>query len=568
MLINVSPILPLGEGRAEGRYGKITSMISVSLNNIHLILGARTIFRGLSWEIQHDQKIGLIGPNGAGKSSLFKLITGEYNAEKGGSIVRARRVRVGYLAQEPALDPEQTGFNAALNGNARVAEVKAELEAVEASLGNEEVYGNLKRLSRALERQQGLLEEFQTLGGDQYTERVKALLRDLGLAEGEELKPMQVLSGGQKKLIGLARLLLSAPEVLLLDEPDNHLDLAGKTYLERFIQNYPGAVVIISHDRYLLDAVVTHVAEMEDGCLTTFEGDYSSFIIDKQQRMARQNGLYHVQQRQITRIETAIKRYALWAKTYDSEKFAKRAKAIQNRLDKMDRVEKPLMERRRMELRLHGWRGSQKVLEYKDVSKSFERRQVLKHVNFVLHHGERVGVIGPNGAGKSVLLRLALGLMQPDAGDVIVGPSIAPGYYAQEHETLNPDQTVLDAVRLAGSMSESSAVAFLGRYLFTYKQTAQKIAELSGGERSRLQLALVVLSKSNFLLLDEPTNNLDIASAEVLEDALAEFEGTALIISHDRYFLDQAVDRILTLEDGRLSSHAGGYSEWLREKSI
>ena len=546
--------------------GKITRMISISLNNITLILGARQIFSGLNFEIQHDQKIGLIGPNGAGKSSLFKLIMGEFNPEKGGIITRARGVSVGYLSQEPQLDPDQTGFAAALAGNERIAVVKAELESVETSLGEESVYGNEKKLSRALERQQQLLDEFQSLGGDQYPERVRGLLRGLGLLAGEEDKPMRVLSGGQKKLIGLARLLLSKPDVLLLDEPDNHLDLAGKEYLENFIQNYPGAVVIISHDRYLLDSVVTHIADLEDGKLETFEGDYSSFIIDKQTRMARQNELFNVQQHQISRIETAIKRYALWAKTYDSEKFAKRAKAIQNRLDHMERIEKPLMERRRMELKLSGWRGSQKVLEYKKVSKAFDQRQVLREVNFVLHHGERVGLIGPNGTGKSVLLRLALGAMQPDAGDVILGPSISAGYYAQEHETLNPEQSVLDTVRLAGNMSESNAVSLLGRYLFSYKQTSQKIKELSGGERSRLQLALVVLSKANFLLLDEPTNNLDIASAEVLEDALSDFEGTALIISHDRYFLDQVVDRILTLEDGNLHSHPGGYSDWLQTR--
>ena len=539
-------------------------MISVSLNNITLILGARTIFSRLNFEVQHNQKIGLIGPNGAGKSSLFKLITGEYVPEKGGGVVRARGVSVGYLPQEPQLDPGLTGFQAALDGNPRVTEIKAELDSVEASLGDERVYGDEKKLSQALERQQQLLEDYQSYGGDQYPEKVRGLLRGLGLAEGEEDKPLRFLSGGQKKLIGLARLLLSAPDVLLLDEPDNHLDLSGKMYLERFIQNYPGAVVIISHDRYLLDAVVTHIAELEDGSLTTFEGDYSSFIIDKQQRLARQNELFHVQQRQISRIEIAIKRYAMWAKTYDNEKFAKRAKAIQNRLDKMERIEKPLMERRRMDLKLSGWRGSQKVLEYKKVNKAFEKRQVLQDVSFVLHHGERVGVIGPNGTGKSVLLRLALGMLQPDAGDVIVGPSISTGYYAQEHETLDGNQTVLDTVRLAGNMSESSAVSLLGKYLFNYRQTTQKVKELSGGERSRLQLALVVLSKANFLLLDEPTNNLDIASAEVLEEALSEFEGTALIISHDRYFLDQVVDRIFTLEDGHLQSHPGGYSDWLQ----
>jgi ATP-binding cassette subfamily F protein 3 len=276
--------------------------------------------------------------------------------------------------------------------------------------------------------------------------------------------------------------------------------------------------------------------------------------------------LFNVQQRQISRIETAIKRYELWANTYDNEKFAKRARAIRNRLDKMERVEKPLIERRRMDLKLSGWRGSQKVLEYKKVNKAFGQRSVLKDVNFVLHHGERVGLIGPNGTGKSVMLKLALGSLQPDSGDVVLGPSIQTAWYAQEHETLDPEQTVLDTVRMVGNMSESNAVSLLGKYLFSYRQTAEKVRELSGGERSRLQLALVVLSKANFLLLDEPTNNLDIASAEVLESALAEFEGTALIISHDRYFLDQVVDRILTLDEGRLQSHAGGYSDWLQSK--
>jgi len=329
------------------------------------------------------------------------------------------------------------------------------------------------------------------------------------------------------------------------------------------IRAYSGAVVIVSHDRYLLDAVATQIAELEDGGLTVYSGDYSSYILDKQMRLARQNELFHVQQRQIARIETAIKRYAIWAKTYDSEKFAKRAKAIQNRLDKMERIERPLLERKRMELRLHGWRGSHKVLELRKVNKAFGKRIILKEADLTLHHGERVGVIGPNGSGKSVLLKLALAQMEPDSGDMIVGPSIVSAYYAQEHETLNPSATVLQTVQQAGNMGESAAVAFLGNFLFNYRQIGQKVSELSGGERSRLQLALVVIMKANFLLLDEPTNNLDIASAEVLEDTLADFEGTALIISHDRYFLDQVVDRIVTIQNGKLVSHTGGYSDYL-----
>ena len=538
-------------------------MISISLSHVTLVLGARTIFSDLTWEVQHDQKIGLIGPNGAGKSSLFKLITGEFNPESGGSVTRARGVSVGYLAQEPSLDPVRTAYAAALAGNPHYHRVRQDLQEVESSLADPAVYANEKRLNRALERQQALLTDYLALGGDQYPQKVRAVLAGLGMPENEQNKPIGVLSGGQKKLVGLAQLLLTRPDVLLLDEPDNHLDLAGKEFLERFIQEYNGAVVIISHDRYLLDAVVTHISEIEDGTLTTFEGDYSSFVLDKQQRLARQNELFNVQQRQVARIEAAIKRYAIWAKTYDSEKFAKRAKAIQNRLDKMERIDRPALERRRMELRLHGWRGSQKVLEFKKVSKAFDDRVVLNNLNLVLHHGERVGVIGRNGTGKSVLFRLALEALKPDSGEVIMGPSILPAYYAQEHETLDPAQTVLEVIRLGSNMSESSAVAFAAKFLFSYRQTAQKVAELSGGERSRLQLALIMLSRANFLLLDEPTNNLDIASAEVLEDALAEFEGTALIISHDRYFLDQVVDRVLVLDGGGVVSHPGGYSDIL-----
>jgi ATP-binding cassette, subfamily F, member 3 len=538
-------------------------MNQISLANTSLILGAKTIFRNLSWEIQHDQRIGLIGPNGAGKSSLLKLITGEHNPEPGGNVIRARGVSVGYLPQQPELEMSQTALQSALDGNPRLWQVLAELETVETRLGLPAVYENPTTLEKVLAAQEKLLEEYTSLGGDGYPNRVRNLLLGLGLPESDLEKPLSVLSGGQKKLVGLARLLLLSPTVLLLDEPDNHLDLPGKTYLEKLIREYPGAVVIVSHDRYLLDAVVTHIAEIEDGKITTFAGDYSSYIIDKEERLARQEELFGVQQREIGRMEAAIKRLALWGKIYDNEKFAQRAKAMQNRLDKMDKIEKPISERRRMDLKLSGWRGSNKVLELVGLSKAFGPRRILDGVEETIWHGERVGLIGPNGSGKSVLMRLLLGKETPDAGEIRIGPSVKVGYYAQEHETLDFNQTVLDAVRYGGNMSESRAVSFLLGYTFTYQQCQQKIGELSGGERSRLQLALLVLSGANFLLLDEPTNNLDIASAEVLENALGEFVGTVLVISHDRYFLDRTVDRILTIEDGQLVGHLGGYSDYL-----
>ena len=552
-------------------------MISITVSNATLILGSHVIFRDLNWEIQHDQKIGLIGPNGAGKSSLFKLIIGEHVPEKGGMVIRAKGVSVGYLPQHPEFEPEKTALTLALEGNARMAEIDNELQRIENKLSDPLVYNNSKSLERVLDAQHKLLEEYESLGGLNYESRVRELLRELGLPESDFDKPIRALSGGQKKLIGLARLMLARPSVLLLDEPDNHLDMPGKAYLEKLITEYPGAVVIISHDRYILDAVVTHIAEIEDGRITTFNGNYTEFIIDKEERLARQEELYQIQQREFGRLEMALKRYKVWV--IFNDKFASRIHAMEARIARIEKIERPTLERRKMGLELNGWRGSNQVLELENVTKSFphpvplpkgegETPRVLNNINFLIRHGERVGLIGANGAGKSVLLRLILGKEMPTLGEIKIGPSVKVGYYAQEHETLDFNQTVIDAVRLFGNMSESNAVSFLIRYLFSYQQATQRIGSLSGGERSRLQLALLVLSGANFLLLDEPTNNLDIASAEVLENALNDFNGTVLVISHDRYFLDRTVQRIFALENANITEYIGGYSDYAAKARV
>src|SRR5687767_3741630 len=552
-------------------------MISITVSNATLILGSHVIFRDLNWEIQHDQKIGLIGPNGAGKSSLFKLIIGEHVPEKGGTVIRAKGVTVGYLPQHPEFELEKTALTLALEGNPRMAEIDSELQRAEIKLSDPAVYNNTKSLERVLDAQHKLLEEYESLGGLNYASRVRELLRGLGLPESDFDKPIRALSGGQKKLIGLARLMLARPSVLLLDEPDNHLDMPGKAYLEKLITEYPGAVVIISHDRYILDAVATHIAEIEDGRITTFIGNYTEFIVDKEERLARQEELYQIQQREFGRLEMALKRYKVWV--IFNDKFASRIHAMEARIARIEKIERPNLDRRKMGLELNGWRGSNQVLELENVTKSFAQsasvstnkqgdRTILHNINLLIRHGERVGLIGANGAGKSVLLRLILGKEMPTLGEIKIGPSVKVGYYAQEHETLDFNQTVIDAVRLFGNMSESNAVSFLIRYLFSYQQATQRIRSLSGGERSRLQLALLVLSGANFLLLDEPTNNLDIASAEVLENALNDFNGTVLVISHDRYFLDRTVKRIFALENASITEYIGGYSDYAAKARV
>jgi ATP-binding cassette subfamily F protein 3 len=541
-------------------------MLAVNLNNLKLDLFARHILTKVDWEIHDDRCVGLIGANGAGKSSLLKLIAGELLPD-GGSITRAKGLTIGYLQQDPALDPDKTALEEALSASTELHALEADLRRLEHKLSDPAIYGNDKALERVLEMQQRLLERYEELGGLNYEKRVRDTLRGLGLDETDFDNKVTNLSGGQKKLVGLAKLLITQPGLLLLDEPDNHLDLNGKAFLERTINDYHGAVVIVSHDRYLLDHVVDEIAELETGRITTWPGAYSEYAFEKQMRLARQQQLYDVQQHEIDRLQGAAKQLLMWGRQYDNEKFIKRGKAILGRIEKMDQLERPVLEPRRMDLQINGWRGSNKVLEITQLTKAFTSTAPLfKDLDLLIRHGERVGLVGPNGAGKSVLLMMILGDVPIDRGEIVVGPSISIGYYAQQHETLDRDQTLIELIRYAKECSEGAAVAFLLKFLFTYEQCRQRIGDLSGGERSRLQLALLMLSGANFLLLDEPTNNLDIASAEVLENALQSFEGTVLCVSHDRYFLDRIANRIVELDGGQLADFLGGYSDYAEKK--
>lgn len=552
------------------------SEIIANLTGVNYTYFDRPVLSDLSWEIQAGQKIGLVGANGGGKSTLLQLLLGRLTPDAG-AIFRKRELTIGYLPQDLGGDPEvdmaRSMLETVLSGSPEIAGLRSALAEREAQMAEPEVYSDATRLARVLEAHGKLLHAYEAAGGLTFENRARSTLRDLGLLESDFDRPLAILSGGQAKLAALARLLVWGPDLLLLDEPDNHLDVTGKERLEKLVRAYPGAVVIVSHDRYLLDQVVDRIAELERGQVVVWPGTYSVYAVNKQLAVMRQEQMYRAQQKRVAQIEAAIARWELAAKTLQDERAARQARSRHKMLERMDRIERPA-EQSRMRLELGGWRGSQKVLEAHAMEKWFadkqtgELKSVLSGLDLLVWHGERVGLVGPNGAGKSVLFRCilheaGLGGEPPDGGIIKLGPSVRIGYYAQQHETLNPEWTLIEAVRDAKPMYENDAIAFLARFLFDYLAAQKQVRHLSGGERSRLQLARLMLSDVNFLLLDEPTNNLDIPSAEVLEGALEGFAGTVLVISHDRYFLDRMVDRVVGLEEGRLIEVAGGYSDYL-----
>ena len=537
------------------------------VSSVTVQFAGRELYRGLSWALGDRDRVGLVGPNGAGKSTMLKLLLGDIEPDKG-HISRQKGIRLGYLPQDIELPPDKTLIEMAMIKPRELIEVEARLDTMEAQLADPAVYGDARRLANVLERHEAQLAVYERMNGPRHASHVRELLAMLGFRQEDYDRSAASLSGGQKKMLALVRLAVAAPDILLLDEPDNHLDVVGKGHLERFILNYRSSVVIISHDRYLLDEVVTQTVELADGKITVYHGNYSYYLNERELRRLRQQQLYVTQQKEIARLEEMIERFERWAKQVLSRKHMLAARQRRRMLEKMEErgeiIEK-VSDAKRMGFKVAGWRGSKKVLELDSVSMAFGDEPLFFDASLLLRHGERVGLIGPNGAGKTVLFKLILGEHEPTEGSIYVGPSIRIGYYSQEHQTLSGwlDKTPLDLIRSLQNSSESNAVTFLLRMAFQYEQVRQPIATLSGGERSRLQLALVMLRQPNLLLLDEPTNNLDIPSVEALEDALDAFVGTALMISHDRYFLDQTVDRVVEIRNGELREYAGGYTEYL-----
>ena len=538
----------------------------MSLNAVRKSFGTRTVLDGLDFAIEPRARVGIVGANGSGKSTLMRLLAGLEEPDAG-TAVRRRGLTVSYLPQHP-LGDERTALETVLAARPDLAELDGELNRVADQLGSPSLAGDLEKMARVLRRQEELLERWESLGGPSIEGRARATLLDVGIDEADLALPTTALSGGQRKLIALAACLAQDPEILLLDEPEAHLDAVGRSLLERLLAGFHGAAVVVSHDRYLLDETVRQIASLDGGRIRMWEGNYSAYTLARELELQRQQQQYVTQQKEIARLEEAIARFKLWASWVPDQRNIRQARNKQRQIDSMDKVDRPVLERRKIALRLHPHqRGGQRVFELRHVGVQFGDDVVLADLELTVMHGERVGFVGANGAGKSVLLKTVVGEIEPTEGEVWVGPSIKIGYLAQDQETLDPDSTPLETVRLSHRCSEGEAVSMLMKFLFAYEQVRRPNRLLSGGERTRLQLLLLMVAGPNLLVLDEPTNHLDIESVEALEAALEEFDGTVAVISHDRYFLDRIADRIVEVADGDAVAYDGGYSDWFERSS-
>jgi ATP-binding cassette, subfamily F, member 3 len=538
-----------------------TLIILISLTGASKTFGARTILAGLDFEVDERARVGVIGPNGGGKSTLLRLLAGLEQVDAGNA-TRRRGLVTAFLPQQVAPD-QRTPRQIVRAARPEIARIEAELAETAARLGAPEVIADLDLMGRVLRRQERLLDEHDRAGGHAFEGRIETLLLDLGLQPPQLDETAAVLSGGQRKLVALAACLAQEPEVLLLDEPETHLDAERRSDLERLVRRFDGAVVMVSHDRYLLDETVTTIAELDRGRITLWPGNYSAFAVSRELALQRQQHHYQAQQKEIARLEEMIRRFKQWFNQGDNERFIVAARVKQRQIDSMEKIDRPVLERRKMGLALRSERrGGQRVVELRGVDAAYGDDPVLLDVSLTVMRGERVGVIGSNGSGKSVLTRLITGELAPAAGERWIGPSIEVGTLAQEHHPALGAATPLDAVRLQKPCTEGEAVHTLMRFLFTYEQVRQPVQKLSGGERTRLELLLLMRGGANCLVLDEPTNHLDIDAVEVLESALESYDGTVIFVSHDRYFLDRIADRIVEVRDGRIRSSEGGYSDW------
>jgi len=531
----------------------------LACSHINKAFLGNVVLDDITFHIEEKDKLALIGINGSGKTTLLRIIANKLEADSG-EIIKNKDCSIGYLPQHVSIESDKTVYDELLTVFDHLIEMEDELTLMEAKISS----ANPKELAKLVKEYDSLRESFESNQGYMYKSLVRGVLSGLGLADDAYDKPISILSGGQKTRVALAKLLLQNPSLLLLDEPTNHLDIEAIEWLEGFLKSYNGAIIIISHDRYFLDKIVNKVVEIEYHKANIYDGDYSSFLVQKVARKEAYLRQYNNQQREIKKQEEVIEKL----RQFNREKSIRRAESREKQLDKMELMEKPIEESQGMKLALRPEiQSGQDVLSARELSKSFGELELFKDLNFDIKKGDKIALVGPNGIGKTTLFRIIMGNEEPSLGTVTLGTNVVVGYYDQEHQNINNSNTILEELQETFPTTKTEKLrSVLAALLFTGDDVFKLISTLSGGEKGRVALAKIMLSKANFLLLDEPTNHLDIQSKEILEEALSEFEGTVLYVSHDRYFINKTASKVLEMSQTSMDTYLGNYDYYLEKK--
>lgn len=540
----------------------VRKMTICSVNNVKKSFGGNIIFENISLEIKNGERIGLVGRNGSGKTTIFQLLTGMESLDAG-AIHMKKGTCIGHVAQIPKFNNEMNVYDVLSSAFKKEKELEIEMHALEKNMAEEQESSALQKL---MERYGVIQERYAFLGGYEIEANIMKVANGLQVTELFPRSFME-LSGGEQTKVSLAYMLLQKPDLLLLDEPTNHLDLFAVEWLEQFLKEYTGTVMVISHDRYFLDEVVTKIFDLEDGEIHVYHTNYSQFVEEKEERLLQEFQAYQEQQKKIKKMKEAIKRLREWANQANppNEGLHKRARNMERALERIEKLKRPILDRKQMGLQFEGQERSGKdVVVMKEVSKGFDERSLFEKVNLHIRFQERAAIVGRNGTGKTTLLKLLLKEMQQDAGEIRIGSSVKIGYLSQ-HAYGNMKNNVLEAFRDCVAVTEGEARHILARFLFYGPAVFKKVTQLSGGEKMRLRLAQLMYQDVNFLILDEPTNHLDIESREVLEEALEQYNGTILAVSHDRYFLNKLFEKTYWIDEHKLFEFAGNYA-WARQK--
>ena len=533
----------------------------LSCNNISKSFGTDVIIKSCSFNIEDHEKAAIVGINGAGKSTLLKIITGIEPADTG-LVTLAKDKTLGYLSQQQNLNSDNTIYDELLSVKQYILDMEAQLRSIE----NQMKSADDTALETLMKKYSDLNHEFELNNGYAYKSEITGVLKGLGFAEEDFTLNVNTLSGGQKTRVALGRLLLSKPDIILLDEPTNHLDMESIIWLENYLLNYSGAVLIVAHDRYFLDKIVSKIIELDNGNATVFSGNYTDYASKKAILRNMQLKEYLNQQREIKHQEEVITKL----KQFNREKSIKRAESREKMLNKMEFVDKPEILNDKMDIKLEpNVISGNDVLTVDNLTKGFDGTVLFDNICFQIKRGERVALIGSNGTGKTTILKLINGIIPADSGSIYLGAKVNIGYYDQEHHVLDPDKTIFDEIRDAyPDLNNTQIRNTLAAFLFTNEDVFKYIKDLSGGERGRVSLAKLMLSNANFLILDEPTNHLDITSKEILENALNSYTGTVLFVSHDRYFINSTATRIIELANKTVVNYIGNYDYYLEKKDI